>query len=442
MSQVLVGQLASYLLFSLFSGRIMDHLDRGTLSLNHLKHVILDEADEMLKMGFAEDIEKIFSYFDVTTSQVLLFSATTPSWVQNIARQYLKNPINVDAVGSGGARSATTIRHVAVKVPENMQARKNILEDVIATYSAGGRAIVFTQTKLEADELSTSSAFAAENTRVLHGDITQRQREITLRQFREGFFKVLIATDVAARGIDIPEVDLVVQYRAPDEPDTYVHRSGRTGRAGREGTSVVMYAEQEFFKLSRLEKSIQIKFDRLGMPTIQDVVSGLCIAQMEKMNEVTEDVVPYFRSYAKQLLEETEKDPAELLARALVAMTGRKLTVHRSLISGETGQTTVMLEAPEPLREWDVFDLVKKHYTGTDRLHIPRVSFVYNKPNVCVFDLDATKTPSIISKVRRLHCNCFSWPYSGLAHGVRSSDCIAGSCCSVIYSLWPMIHSV
>jgi len=377
----------------------MDHLDRGTLSLNHLKHVILDEADEMLKMGFAEDIEKIFSYFDVTAAQVLLFSATTPSWVQNIARQYLKNPINVDAVGSGGTRSATTIRHVAVKVPENMQARKNILEDVIATYSAGGRVIVFTQTKLEADELSTSSSFAAENTRVLHGDITQRQREITLRQFREGFFKVLIATDVAARGIDIPEVDLVVQYKAPDEPDIYVHRSGRTGRAGREGTSVVMFDESEFFKLSRLEKSIQIRFERLGMPTIQDVVSGLCIAQMEKITQVDENVIPFFRSYAKQLLEESEKDPADLLARALIAMTGRKLVVSRSLLTGETGQTTVLLESREPLREWDVFDLVKKHYSGSDRLYIPRIDFVYNKPNVCVFDLDASKAGPIMAKV-------------------------------------------
>jgi len=148
-----------------------------------LRHVILDEADEMLKMGFAEDIEKIFSYFDVTQAQMLLFSATTPSWVQDIARKYLKNPINVDAVG-GGNRAATTIRHVAVKVPDSYSARKNVLEDVIAAHSCGGRAMVFTQTKSEADELSTSSPYAAENTRVLHGDITQRQRELTLKQFR------------------------------------------------------------------------------------------------------------------------------------------------------------------------------------------------------------------------------------------------------------------
>lgn len=124
----------------------MDHLDRGTLSLEDIRHVILDEADEMLKMGFAEDIEKIFSYFAVEETQVLLFSATTPSWVLEIARRYLKNPINVDAVGAG-SRGATTIRHLAVKVPDNYMARKNILEDVIAAHSNGGKVIVFTQVR-------------------------------------------------------------------------------------------------------------------------------------------------------------------------------------------------------------------------------------------------------------------------------------------------------
>ncbi|KAM3568409.1 hypothetical protein VYU27_009464 [Nannochloropsis oceanica] len=251
---------------------------------------------------------------------MLLFSATTPSWVQDIARKYLKNPINVDAVG-GGNRAATTIRHVAVKVPDSYSARKNVLEDVIAAHSCGGRVMVFTQTKSEADELSTSSPYAAENTRVLHGDITQRQREITLKQFRDGFFKVLIATDVAARGIDISEVDLVIQYRPCDDSDSYVHRSGRTGRAGREGTSVIIYSEPEWFKLRRLENDINIKFEKVGMPSIEDVISGLCLVQTEKLKNVDEEVVPYFKAFAADLVAKSDAPVEEMLARCLAAMT-------------------------------------------------------------------------------------------------------------------------
>jgi ATP-dependent RNA helicase DDX21 len=194
------------------------------------------------------------------------------------------------------------------------------------------------------------------------------------------------------------QVDLVVQYKPPEDTDTYIHRSGRTGRAGRLGTSVVMYSESEWFKLARLEKSIQIKFEKLGMPSIRDVVAGLCAGQMEKIKGVDEQVIPYFEAFAGEMLEQGGLTPQEALARCMVAMTGRQLTVHRSVLTGQTGMTTILVEAKDPFREYDLFEHVKTLYDGEERIHIPQVAFLWNKPNAAVFDLDAAKAKLILAK--------------------------------------------
>ncbi len=150
-------------------GRLLDHLSRGNLDISQVAHIVLDEADEMLNMGFADDIENVFQYLHLPTCQVLLFSATIPPWVSRISSKYLKNPLHVDAVGTESSRLATTVKHVAIETSEVH--RSHVLEDIIAVYGKGSAAIVFVPTKRECDELASSGAFKSLTAQVLHGDI-------------------------------------------------------------------------------------------------------------------------------------------------------------------------------------------------------------------------------------------------------------------------------
>lgn len=246
-------------------GRCIDHLNRGNLDLSEINIAVLDEADEMLNMGFADDVEKILQdggSANEEKPQVLLFSATTPDWVTNIANQYQENAMRIDATTADkGARTAKTVRHLAIQIPPSRNERAAMLEDIIAVEiskdadltkinlgpelsaienkvaaaaklkaaaSSGamqqkifGKTIVFTQTKRDADELVSGGVFKSLTAQALHGDVAQKQRDATLSAFRAGAFNVLVATDVAARGIDIPDVDLVIQYEPPRDVDTY-----------------------------------------------------------------------------------------------------------------------------------------------------------------------------------------------------------------------------
>merc|ERR1719421_722426 len=155
---------------------------------------------------------------------------TTP-WVKDVSRKYQRDVELVDAVGAGQSEAATTVEHRAILTPGSDTARVATLADLISVYGPETRTIVFTSTKRECDELSASAPLSPYSPQTLHGDVSQAQRDVTLKRFREGHFSVLVATDVAARGIDISGVDLIIQYRMPQDPDAYVHRSGRTGRA-------------------------------------------------------------------------------------------------------------------------------------------------------------------------------------------------------------------
>jgi superfamily II DNA/RNA helicase len=257
-------------------GRLIDHLERGNIDLSKVKFFILDEADEMLSMGFAEDIEKILTYVPSTQErQTLLFSATIPPWIQDLARKNQNNPIVVDAIGKKDTKTSTTVEHIAIRVPSTELARRLVLESVLSVYSAeltNFRCIVFARTKAEVDSLVSSSRIQNGAAQALHGDITQKQREITLSKFREGLFQVLIATDVAARGLDISGVDLVIQYRIPEDIDMYIHRAGRTGRAGRQGTCVVLYTDEERSKLNLMQNVCKIRFRLESPPSVQHVI--------------------------------------------------------------------------------------------------------------------------------------------------------------------------
>nr|KYP60600.1 DEAD-box ATP-dependent RNA helicase 53 [Cajanus cajan] len=248
-------------------GRIIDLLNRGALNLNSVQFVVLDEADQMLQVGFQEDVEKILERLS-PNRQTLMFSATMPSWIMSITRNYLNNPLTIDLVGDSDQKLADGIS--LYSIVSDLYTKAGILAPLITEHANGGKCIVFTQTKRDADRLSYIMAKSL-RCEALHGDISQTQRERTLAGFRNNNFNVLVATDVASRGLDIPNVDLVIHYDLPNSSEIFVHRSGRTGRAGKKGAAILVYSEDQFRAVKTIERDVGCKFTEL--PKI-DVPSG------------------------------------------------------------------------------------------------------------------------------------------------------------------------
>eukprot|EP00252_Welwitschia_mirabilis_P023654 TRINITY_DN674_c0_g1_i1.p1 TRINITY_DN674_c0_g1~~TRINITY_DN674_c0_g1_i1.p1 ORF type:complete len:578 (-),score=68.04 TRINITY_DN674_c0_g1_i1:457-2190(-) len=249
-------------------GRIIDLLDRNALNLSQIQSVVLDEADQMLAVGFEEAVENIMRKLP-KKRQSMLFSATMPAWVRQLSRKYLDNPVVVDLVGDSILRLADTITLYSIEA--SFRGKRSILSPLITEHAKGGKTIVFTQTKRDADNLAWSLRGVLQ-CEALHGDISQSQRERTLDGFREGHFNVLFATDVAARGLDIPNVDLIIHYEIPSTSEAFVHRSGRTGRAGKKGMAILIYSSQQFRQLRVIEQDTGCKFQQL--PRIKEEFDG------------------------------------------------------------------------------------------------------------------------------------------------------------------------
>eukprot|EP00250_Pteridium_aquilinum_P016736 c23265_g1_i1 orf=404-2731(+) len=281
-------------------GRFIDLLERGALNLGEVKYIVLDEADRMLAVGFVEAVQKIFEYLP-PLRQCMLFSATMPPWVQDLARRYLKNHLIVDLVGKNDEKIATGIKLLSVTT--SGAAKLSILSDLIKVYGKGAKSIVFTQTKRDADDVAMSLSKSV-YCEPLHGDITQFQRERTLKSFRDGKISVLIATDVAARGLDIPNVDLVVHYEVANDSETFVHRSGRTGRAGKEGTAILMHSPYQRRTLEMLERDLKFRFQSIEPPTAVDVVRSSTEQAAAKLQSVHPEVRNIFLPTAEKLFSE------------------------------------------------------------------------------------------------------------------------------------------
>ncbi|KAG9445119.1 hypothetical protein H6P81_016459 [Aristolochia fimbriata] len=322
-------------------GRIKDHLERGTLNLSSLKFRVLDEADEMLRMGFVEDVELILGKVeDVTKVQTFLFSATLPSWVQQISLRFLNSQKKtVDLVGNEKMKASTSVRHIAL--PCFYAARSQVIPDIIRCYSSGGRTIIFTETKNSAAEL----ADLLQGARALHGDIQQTQREVTLAGFRSGKFQVLVATNVAARGLDINDVQLIIQCEPPKDVEAYIHRSGRTGRAGNTGVAVLLYDPKKSYTVSRIERESGVKFEHVSAPQPADIAKASGSDAAATISNVSDSVVPVFLSAAEQLLNSSSLSPVELLAKALAKTAGYTEIMNRSLLTSLENYVTLLLQS-------------------------------------------------------------------------------------------------
>ena len=291
-------------------GRLLDHINRKTIRLNNVHTVVLDEADEMLNMGFIEDIESILSSVP-DEHQTLLFSATMPDPIRRIAERFMHEPKTVRVK----AREMTVpaISQYYVRIPE--REKFDTLTRLIDIHTPE-LAIVFGRTKRRVDELSEALTVRGYTAEGIHGDLTQARRMSVLRKFKEGTIDVLVATDVAARGLDISGVTHVYNFDIPQDPESYVHRIGRTGRAGKEGMAITFVTPREMSYLEVVERTTKKKMERMKAPTVTDAIEGQQRTVKEKIYNIvsSEDLTAYL-PLAKEMLEDQSAE--ELIAAAL-----------------------------------------------------------------------------------------------------------------------------
>ncbi|MRJ02244.1 MAG: DEAD/DEAH box helicase [Epsilonproteobacteria bacterium] len=267
-------------------GRLLDLLQSGKIELNP-QFVVLDEADEMLDMGFLEDIQTIFQYLP-TNRQTLLFSATMPDAIKELARKILHSPEFISITQKEVTNKNIKQFYYVVDEHERDEALMRLLD-----YKNPTKSIIFCRTKAEVDRLAQFLAAQGYNARGLHGDMVQRQREEVIKSFKYGHTEILIATDVAARGLDISDVTHVFNYHIPFDPESYVHRIGRTGRAGREGMAISLVTPHEFKQLLRIQKEVGSSLINREIPTSTELKGERQRELIEKIlsQEVTTEAV-------------------------------------------------------------------------------------------------------------------------------------------------------
>ena len=246
-------------------GRVIDHLERGTLDLSRIDYLVLDEADEMLNMGFAEDVERILSETP-EYKQVALFSATMPPAIRKLTVKYLHDPTEVKVEAKTATADNISQRYIQVAGPRKMDALTRVLE--VEPFEA---MIVFVRTKQATEEVAERLRARGFSAAAINGDIPQSQRERTIAALREGGIDILVATDVAARGLDVERISHVLNYDIPHDNESYVHRIGRTGRAGRSGAALLFVSPRERHLLKSIEKATRQKLTEAELPSVEDV---------------------------------------------------------------------------------------------------------------------------------------------------------------------------
>jgi ATP-dependent RNA helicase DeaD len=291
-------------------GRVLDHIKRRTLKLNSVDMVVLDEADEMLDMGFVDDITRILKETP-KERQTLLFSATMPTEIVKVSKRYMRSPERVKI--KTDTLTATTITQISYEVRE--REKTEALSRLIDSDNEG-KFLVFCHTKKETDEVASDLNLRGYDASAIHGDFSQTQRETALKRFKEGKIDILVATDVAARGLDISDISHVVNYSMPQNPERYVHRIGRTGRAGRGGVAITFVTPREDKQLRQIKSASKAKITRGKLPTKEEVLESRLNSLTEKIQEFIDDKrFDKFIKMAEKLCEHME--PIEAAAALL-----------------------------------------------------------------------------------------------------------------------------
>ncbi|MBO0842192.1 MAG: DEAD/DEAH box helicase [Nocardioides sp.] len=301
-------------------GRIMDHLEKGTLDLSQLRFLVLDEADEMLNMGFAEDVETILAETP-EDKQVALFSATMPTQIRRLSKKYLRDAEEVSVKAKTQTNANITQRYLMVSYPQKVDALTRILE--VENFEG---MIVFTRTKSETESLAEKLRARGFAATAINGDIAQAQREKTVNQLKDGTLDILVATDVAARGLDVERISHVVNYDLPTDVEAYVHRIGRTGRAGRTGDAISFVTPRERWLLRAIEKHTKAQPAQMQLPSVDEVNAtrlsrfddGITAALAET------ERVDFFRDVVRHYVEENDVPEVDVAAALAVVLQGEE----------------------------------------------------------------------------------------------------------------------
>lgn len=291
-------------------GRVIDHINRRSLRLDRISHLVLDEADEMLNMGFIDDVETIL---DATpdTKRTLLFSATMPPAIENIAKQYLHEYETVRVAATQMTISQTDQMYFVVKESDKFEALCRIIDIEDEFYG-----LVFCRTKIDVDTVARHLLDRGYDAEALHGDMSQSHREKIMAKFKKRIVTIVVATDVAARGIDVHDLTHVINYALPQDPESYVHRIGRTGRAGKEGNALTFITPSEYRKLQFISRITKTDIRRAKLPGVQDIIN----TKKAKIKSLLDTVAcspaqPVYLDMAQELL--TDNDPPAILAAFL-----------------------------------------------------------------------------------------------------------------------------
>lgn len=291
-------------------GRVIDHLKRKTLKLNDLDYCILDEADEMLNMGFLDDIEKILEFTN-EDKRTLLFSATMPDEILNVAKNYMGDYELVKIKAQQLTTEQTDQIYFQVAERDKFEALCRIIDIEDEFYG-----LIFCRTKHDADKISHRLLDRGYNAEALHGDLSQAQREKVMTKFKKRWVNILVATDVAARGIDVSDLTHVINYALPQDPEAYVHRIGRTGRAGKEGTAVTFITPEEEKKLLSIERKTKATIRKVKLPGVKEVLANKRQRIVSDVNTIAAlDALDDYTGMAYDLLK--KEDPTKIVAALL-----------------------------------------------------------------------------------------------------------------------------
>ena len=286
-------------------GRIMDHMRRGSLILNQVKYVVLDEADEMLNMGFIDDVKTILTETnpDRTT---LLFSATIPPEIREIARKFMRNHEIIRTEEQKITTDLTDQIYFEVSESDKFEALCRIIDIEEAFYG-----LIFCRTKNDVDKIAAHMIDRGYDAEALHGDVSQTQREKILERFKKQHITILVATDVAARGIDVQNLTHVINYALPQDPQSYVHRIGRTGRAGNEGTAITFITPPEYRRLMFIQKAAKTDIRKEKLPKIQEIIDVKKSRIRSEVDRLSQSDIPEnIYNLAREILEESTPEKA------------------------------------------------------------------------------------------------------------------------------------
>ena len=309
-------------------GRVIDHLERGSLDLSQLRCLVLDEADEMLRMGFIDDVETVLKKVP-EQRQVALFSATMPSQIKRIAQTYLRDPVEIAIKAQTTTAANIRQRYWMVSGVNKLDALTRILE--AEPYDG---LLIFSRTKLGTQELAEKLAARGLSAAAIHGDVEQKQREKMVQSLKDGRIDILVATDVAARGLDVERISHVLNYDIPYDTESYVHRIGRTGRAGRSGEAILFVAPRERGMLGAIERATRQKLEPMQLPSVEIVNERRVAKFLDRIGEaLASDKAPIFRELVERY-EQEHNVPMGEIAAALAQLV--------------QGKTPLLLQPPPP----------------------------------------------------------------------------------------------